>query len=83
MSIIEVKNISKKYIISHQKAQYHSLRDDLIGAVKKPAKWLRGQRENREEFWALKDINFSVEQGDVLGIIGDKNEFRKFIRQAA
>ena len=26
--------------------------------------------EKREEFWALKDINFKIEQGDRVGIIG-------------
>jgi len=70
MSIIEVKNISKKYIIGNQKTQYNSLRDDLVLAIKKPINWVKGARNQKEEFWALKDINFSVEKGEVLGIIG-------------
>lgn len=70
MPIIEVKNISKKYVIGHQKTRYNSLRDDLTSAVKKPIDWVRGTRNQKEEFWALKDINFSVEKGEVLGIIG-------------
>ena len=31
---------------------------------------LRGTKETKEEFWALKDVSFNVEQGDRVGIIG-------------
>jgi len=72
-NIIEVKNISKKYLIGHQQkgvASYGTLRDDLINTFKKPLKWLAGQKENNEYIWALKDINFSVKPGEILGVIG-------------
>ncbi len=68
--IIEVKNLGKRYTIGHERLPYHSLRDDLVGLIKKPIRWLRGHRENQEDFWALKDINFEVKRGEVLGIIG-------------
>lgn len=74
--IITVKGISKKYIISHNKGGYIALRDVIASIVRKPfsyakqkAKAMTG-RETKEEFWALKDVNFVVNKGDVLGVIG-------------
>ncbi|MFN8250189.1 MAG: ABC transporter ATP-binding protein [Ferruginibacter sp.] len=70
-SIIQVSNLSKSYIISHEGGErYTALRD----VVSKKAKGIFGGRKKsettREEFWALKDINFEVEEGDRVGIIG-------------
>ncbi len=76
MKAIEVKNISKKYKIIHQRGNYIALRDVITDVFQNPfsffkrkaKKIIRG--ETKEEFWALKDINFSVEKGEVVGIIG-------------
>ena len=73
-SIIEVNNLSKSYIISHEgKEKYTALRDVMANRVKKifsfPQK-LKTANTSKEEFWALKDINFTIEQGDRVGIIG-------------
>lgn len=68
--IIEVKNLSKVYRISHSRKPYHTLREDLIEAAKTPIRFLRGHGSNKEDFWALKDVSFDVKQGEVLGIIG-------------
>jgi len=75
-SIIEVKNLGKKYNITHQQGGYVALRDVLTNVFKNPfqfakhkAKQITGQ-ETKEEFWALKDINFTIEKGEAIGIIG-------------
>ncbi|MBZ9577531.1 ABC transporter ATP-binding protein [Patescibacteria group bacterium] len=68
--MIEVNNLSKSYRLGHNLFSYRSLRDEMVSFTKKPVLWLRGNRELRENFWALKDISFSVEEGEVLGIIG-------------
>lgn len=65
-SVIEVKGISKKYLISHERQSYVALRDLLAN----PLEFWRSIKSPQEDFWALKDINFTVKQGDVLGIIG-------------
>lgn len=72
--VIEVKGLSKKYVISHErKAEYGSIRDSIVSFVKKPFE-KRGQHlgaeERAEEFWALKDISFTVNKGEIFGVIG-------------
>jgi len=74
-SIIEVTNLGKKYNIGERQG-YVALRDVLANIARSPARWFGGKvkaaigRDNPSEFWALKDVNFKVEQGEVLGIIG-------------
>lgn len=68
--IIEVKNLSKNYRIGEKQERYYSLRDEIVNLVKKPARWLKGQRTDKKDFWALKDVSFSVNKGEVIGVIG-------------
>lgn len=62
MTTIEVQNLSKKFLIQHQKTI--ELKEKLVGLVK-------GQRFTREEFWALKDVSIHVNKGETVGLIGE------------
>ena len=72
MSVITVENISKQYIIDHQKGKgVNTLRDVIASNFRQI---FNGQKKERsvtkEEFWALRDVSFSIEQGDRVGIVG-------------
>ncbi len=70
---IRVENLSKRYLVSHEapRGHYRTLRESLVTAARVPLDYLRGNgHASREEFWALKDVSFQVEPGEVLGVIG-------------
>lgn len=78
--IITAKNLGKKYLISHQseRERYTALRDVIVrsakGMVHKAQQVLKGQQllagHETEEFWALKGLDFEINRGDRVGIIG-------------
>jgi lipopolysaccharide transport system ATP-binding protein len=68
-AIITVEGLGKRYNLHHQ-ARSGLLRDQLAGLLRNPFRRAKIARATDEEFWALRDVNFSVNQGDVVGIIG-------------
>jgi len=73
--IIQVSDLSKSFILSHEgKESYTALRDVISRKAKTIfsfPKWMRpSENFTKEVFWALKDINFDIEQGQRVGIIG-------------
>lgn len=57
---IRFEKVSKRFILHH--ARPRSFQELVIGAL-----W---RSRSREELWALNDISFEVERGEMLGIIG-------------
>ena len=58
--MIEVKNVSMSFRISQDRIQ--SIKEYLVALIKGKLKY--------KDFWALRDVSFSVHPGEVLGIIG-------------
>jgi len=75
-TVIQFNQLGKSYMIGHkgQSQSYHALRDVIGESMRKWWSRIRNPEyythENLEEFWALKDIDLEVKEGDRLGIIG-------------
>ena len=59
MSVIEVEDVSKRFKIFHE-------RHTTIKAIVLN----RGRRTRFEEFWALNDVSFNVQEGESFALIG-------------
>lgn len=66
---IRVSHLGKQYRLGGPKEQYLTFRDAIVNTLKAPLKAFHPPK-SEETFWALKDVSFEVEQGDVVGIIG-------------
>jgi lipopolysaccharide transport system ATP-binding protein len=73
--IIRVENLSKKYTVNHRQEGYSTFRDAMTNGARSLTQALFNRKEYQassadEEFWALKNVNFEIQQGDRVGIIG-------------
>src|SRR5438552_4759045 len=74
-SVISVRGLAKAYRIGMVNPKYTNFRETIMEACKTPFKRMRKYNDDfsidePDTFWALKDINFGVGQGEVLGVIG-------------
>jgi lipopolysaccharide transport system ATP-binding protein len=70
--IVRVENLGKEYRIGKRQQPYDTLRETITGAVSAGLGRLRRAHTNGREdtIWALKDVTFDVQRGEVIGVIG-------------
>jgi len=72
---IQISGLSKRYRIGIRE-KYPTIRETLMRAASTPLHkvrdWITGQNSSTgtEWIWALRDVDFEVKQGEVIGIIG-------------
>lgn len=55
---VEVRDVSKKFVLHHDK--YSSLKERVINLG----------RQRKSDFWALRDVEFDIAQGETFGLLG-------------
>jgi ABC-type polysaccharide/polyol phosphate transport system ATPase subunit len=79
-SVIRAERLGKRYVIGHEvnRDSYNSFRDVLSRAarnvMRRSVDLMRGRAivagDKTEDFWALRNLDFDVTEGEVVGILG-------------
>ena len=67
-TIISVENVSMKFNLGIEK--YFSLKQYAVELFNKEKRKKKKNLKKQNQFWALKDVNFKVKRGEVVGFIG-------------
>jgi len=85
--ILSAEGLGKQYLLRHRIAGYDTLREKLGENLRRLAYGKHSRPDPRaatlEEFWALRDVNLQIRQGEAVGLIGrngaGKSTFLKIV----
>jgi len=70
---IKVEGLWKDYTVGPAQQRNETFYDLLANSIKAPFNRMRnfgGKTEANEQFWALRDVNFEIQPGEVVGVVG-------------
>jgi lipopolysaccharide transport system ATP-binding protein len=72
-TVISIKDLSKQYLLGSRGTGtfVHDFNRWILKKTGKEDPYLKiGQSTNQQEFWALKNVSFELNEGDILGVVG-------------
>jgi len=68
-AVIELRGVGKRYLLGRDDQATDTLRDAVLSVARR-ARRSGDQERRRTELWSLRDIDLTVRQGEVVGIVG-------------